>query len=277
MKAGIYGIRNIYNGKIYVGSAVNWRKRIGQHRLMLRLGIHHSRHLQHAWLKYTEQGFEFFCLEPVEDVGSLIAREQFWIDKFSSHKRANGYNLSPTAGRVLGVRHTEESRAKMAAAQKKRFDDPAQRAKNGEATKKGWAANPTARAKASERQKKRAENPDHIDRLVEWAKKRYEDPAERAKIAKAVKKLWEDPSYRATATKSHKKNWKDPAYRVKQSAAIAKGLRDPASRVKMSEVMKKRYQDPLARAALAKAGIAGNKQRWANKRAAILAASTQIH
>lgn len=32
MNAGIYGIRNIQNGKIYVGSAVNMRRRLRTHK-----------------------------------------------------------------------------------------------------------------------------------------------------------------------------------------------------------------------------------------------------
>lgn len=41
--AGIYGIRNNVNQKIYVGSAVNIKRRWKEHRTLLRKGAHHSR------------------------------------------------------------------------------------------------------------------------------------------------------------------------------------------------------------------------------------------
>jgi hypothetical protein len=43
----------------------------------------------------------------------LIEKEQYWLDTLKPYDRQIGYNISPTAGRMLGVKHTEESRKRM--------------------------------------------------------------------------------------------------------------------------------------------------------------------
>ena len=50
----IYKIRNLVNGKFYVGSSVNTRVRFQNHRRHLRRGTHHCRPLQNAWDRYND-------------------------------------------------------------------------------------------------------------------------------------------------------------------------------------------------------------------------------
>jgi len=115
-KSGIYCIRNKANGKAYVGSAINLQKRRNTHLRRLRDGKHVNAPLQSAWKKYHEESFEFVILEFVDDRASLVQREQHWIDSLKSTVNGNGYNLSPKAGSQLGMKHSEEARAKIAAA-----------------------------------------------------------------------------------------------------------------------------------------------------------------
>jgi group I intron endonuclease len=61
--------------------------------------------------------FSFHVVEFVEDKASLIQREQHYIDETESHKRANGYNISPVAGSTLGFRHSDEAKVKISKAQ----------------------------------------------------------------------------------------------------------------------------------------------------------------
>ena len=77
-KPGIYIIRHIESGKVYVGSASNISKRWHRHRKDLRLGRHPNKHLQAAWTMYGEDAFVF---EILELTGEFDAREQYWIDK----------------------------------------------------------------------------------------------------------------------------------------------------------------------------------------------------
>lgn len=112
MKTGIYKIINLTNGKIYIGSAIDFRRRELEHYRGLRLNIHHSIALQRAYNKYGKENFVFEKIEYCE-IENLIEREQFYIDTLLPD-----YNTSKTAGSTLGVKKTEEQRAAQSLRQK---------------------------------------------------------------------------------------------------------------------------------------------------------------
>lgn len=114
--SGLYRIRNTIDGKVYVGSAVNLKKRWFHHRKLLRKGTHHSAHLQRAWIKYGEACFVFEVLE-LCNRECLLDLEQGLLDQVYG---MNGYNMTPTAYSQLGRRHSEETKARIAAAMRKR-------------------------------------------------------------------------------------------------------------------------------------------------------------
>ena len=101
MDSGIYAIRNKVNGKIYVGSAANFKRQFYLHKHHLRKGNHHSKKLQNSWNKYGEDAFEFGIIE-ICNTNNLIEREQFWLDCFDVV--TEGYNISPTAGTTYGIK-----------------------------------------------------------------------------------------------------------------------------------------------------------------------------
>ena len=80
-KSVIYRIRNIIDGKFYVGSTINQRERFRTHRTKLRAGNHHTKHLQNAWRKYGEEAFVFEVVEEVARVEDLQAAEDRWLAK----------------------------------------------------------------------------------------------------------------------------------------------------------------------------------------------------
>jgi len=109
MASGVYAIV-CQNGHLYIGSAVDIAKRWGHHRPVLRQGKHHSSHLQRAWDKYGESAFRFTVLQECEPE-ELVAIEQSWMDTLQPE-----YNIARIAGSCLGIRCTEEKRAKLSAA-----------------------------------------------------------------------------------------------------------------------------------------------------------------
>ena len=113
-KSGVYEILNTTNGKRYVGSAVSLRKRKRDHWSVLRRDAHRNAHLQNAWNKYGEDAFAFEVLECWEPE-FLVSMEQWWMNMLCPE-----YNILPVAGSSLGMRHTDESRSNMSAAQKGR-------------------------------------------------------------------------------------------------------------------------------------------------------------
>jgi len=122
MESGVYEILNTTNGKRYVGSAVNLRKRKGNHWHLLRQNRHHNRYLQNAWNKYGEGAFGFSALEYWEPE-FLISFEQWWINMLRPE-----YNICKVAGSPLGRKCTDETKAKMSKVQRARSKDPKVRA-----------------------------------------------------------------------------------------------------------------------------------------------------
>jgi len=110
---GIYEIRNVINGKRYVGSAVNFGNRFRQHAQSLDRGDHHCIALQRAWRMYGACAFQFNRLL-VCDKENLIMYEQAVMDGLHPE-----YNSAPKAGSNLGLRMSDESKAKLSAAAKR--------------------------------------------------------------------------------------------------------------------------------------------------------------
>lgn len=103
--SGIYKIVNINDGKVYIGSAINFTTRWRLHKNYLKLGRHYNKHLQYAYNKYGLELFKFEIIEIIEDLSKLLEREQFWIDLSRCCNDKFGYNLNPTAGSNLGRKY----------------------------------------------------------------------------------------------------------------------------------------------------------------------------
>ncbi len=104
-QGGVYRILNLANGRLYVGSTIRFSRRWKAHLDCLKANRHHSISLQRAWQKYGPASFRFEILECVADFGALLSREQFWINRLKAADPRIGYNISPTAGNCLGVKH----------------------------------------------------------------------------------------------------------------------------------------------------------------------------
>jgi group I intron endonuclease len=127
--SSIYGIRHTESGRVYVGSAVKTNARWRQHRSQLQRGTHHSTYLQAAWNKHGERAFEFFVLETVDNACKLLERENFWIASMKSADRRCGFNCCPVAGSQLGMKHSDQARAKMSATRRGKKKSPEHQAR----------------------------------------------------------------------------------------------------------------------------------------------------
>lgn len=97
----IYRITNTTNGRFYVGSAKNLRRRLSAHRSQLKYLI--GRAIQkHGW-----DAFTVVVLEDVADASMLIEREQYWLDQLQPFP-PHGYNTCRVAGSTLGRKWTDE-------------------------------------------------------------------------------------------------------------------------------------------------------------------------
>lgn len=79
-KICIYKITNIINNKIYIGSTIDYNRRVNTHLRLLNRNEHHSVKLQNSFNKYGEDNFNFTIIELVDDVSELINIEQKWLN-----------------------------------------------------------------------------------------------------------------------------------------------------------------------------------------------------
>jgi group I intron endonuclease len=122
-KSGIYKIINKIDGKYYVGSSSNFKKRWKQHLITLRSHKHHNDFLQRSWDKYGEQNFIFEIVEYVDETKLLIV-EQKYLD-IAKQEQNKSYNLNWEAS---GGNISEYSRLKL----KNRYFSPEHRKKISE-------------------------------------------------------------------------------------------------------------------------------------------------
>lgn len=100
---GIYLIKNIISGKVYIGSSLNIKERWKGHRVLLKRNKHHSPHLQAAYNKYGKDVFIFGIIEECNS-DNLQEREQHWLDFYKSYIRKYGYNISKFANSALAAK-----------------------------------------------------------------------------------------------------------------------------------------------------------------------------
>ena len=91
---GIYKITNLVNGKFYIGSSIDLKRRKNRHFKLLRDNKHHSLHLQRAFNIYGEENFQFQVLKYVADESKLRIIEQEYLDSTKAYDVEVGYNMS---------------------------------------------------------------------------------------------------------------------------------------------------------------------------------------
>lgn len=73
-KSGIYQIRNLVNGKVYIGSACRLNSRKSDHLRSLQRGNHVNQKLQRAWNKYGPSAFESALMQGKKWTPEQIAK-----------------------------------------------------------------------------------------------------------------------------------------------------------------------------------------------------------
>lgn len=135
-ESGVYAIRNVINGKLYIGSTVDFRRRRSHHYSYLQRNVHGNPHLQHAWNTHGKDSFEFLVLERCAPE-LLIVRESAWVTHYNTMDAAYGYNLAYPERHIVtdaarkkisvalkGRPFTEEHRQNLTKANRKRIGLP---------------------------------------------------------------------------------------------------------------------------------------------------------
>jgi group I intron endonuclease len=188
--SAIYVILNKKNGKVYIGSAYNLKKRWYEHRHYLNKSCHQNPHLQAAWNKYGAKEFQFKVLEYCA-IDQLKDREQHYLDIYMP--KGMCYNIALDAvAPMRGRKITEETRRKRSKALKGRILSDEHRRKIGDANKggsgsKGRIVTEETRLKISESHKHRqpisAETKQKISDSLKGRKQPPRSEAHRQKIS----------------------------------------------------------------------------------------------
>ena len=110
MKSGIYQIINKVNGKSYIGSSKNIKRRKQQHFSLLKKNKNHSKLLQRAFNKYKEENFEFIILA-LCDEENLFKLEQYFVDTLKPEYNICIENVAVPIGiDKTNIIYTEEHR-----------------------------------------------------------------------------------------------------------------------------------------------------------------------
>jgi predicted GIY-YIG superfamily endonuclease len=136
VRQGIYAIKHLPSGRLYIGSSSDIPRRWREHRAALRKGGHCNRKLQHSWTKHGESTFKLIVAQAVQDEADVLFWEQFWIDRLSPH-----YNLDRiVTGGSRGRKASDASRERMRAAQRGVAHDPSAMIRSNAARPDEWWA-----------------------------------------------------------------------------------------------------------------------------------------
>lgn len=115
--AGIYGIKCSANNKIYIGSSINIRQRLINHKCYLKNKKHYNQHLQNSFNLYGEDSFFFVILEEVSNIDLLSRKESYYISLYNSTDRRRGFNMINESAQRS---HSLETKEKMSQTRKGR-------------------------------------------------------------------------------------------------------------------------------------------------------------
>jgi Uri superfamily endonuclease len=90
--AFIYGIRNVVDNKLYIGSTKSFKRRKYEHFNLLRRNKHANQYLQRSFNKYGEDSFHMFLIEECE-ISLRLSREIYHIDVNKCSDPEIGFNL----------------------------------------------------------------------------------------------------------------------------------------------------------------------------------------
>ena len=126
--ACIYQIKNLVNGKFYIGSTIRpTYKRRYEHFSELRKGEHCNSHLQKSFNLYKEVNFKFSVIEnwkfpdyypKLLRIEYLVCRELYLVDAYGAE-----YNIrKETTTGTTGYHHSEKTKQKIREGNKRAYD-----------------------------------------------------------------------------------------------------------------------------------------------------------
>lgn len=223
-QSGIYSIK-CTNGAVYIGQSVDIAKRCRLHWASLVKGSHYNKRLQRCFNKY---GADSLCFAVEELCGKEIlnTKEQEWIDRQDLSMLLNCAPVAVSPGgvkrsretiekrlqKMQGYRHSEETKAKMRAAQQANADAARARAIL-------QMQDPEARVKAGNGRRGKSLTDEHKALVSKTSLERWSDQEYKARMSEVQRKAQAKMS--AKNSEQMKLKWQDPAYRAYMAACKA--------------------------------------------------------
>lgn len=99
---GIYQIKNITTGCIYIGKSVNLERRISTHKYMLKNNKHYNYKIQNDWNHYGQDIFQFTILE-LCTYEEALKLEQYYLDTLKPEYNISLSSIAPMCGRKHSI------------------------------------------------------------------------------------------------------------------------------------------------------------------------------
>jgi group I intron endonuclease len=188
---GVYKIRNLINGKEYIGSSTNLSARWCNHKYECNRRENNARLLQEDWVLFKEEQFVFEVLELCKKE-ELRDREQYWIEK---NKPA--YNIAPTAYSSKGCKVPEDLKQKI-------FDNNPSILKGRSERITEYNKRPEVREMRSIHFKKIASTPEAKRRMSAHLRRVNADPEFQRKQRERLQKQNADPEFQKRAQEAQR-------------------------------------------------------------------------
>lgn len=244
----IYGIMSKTTCRLYVGSAVNFKRRKDAHLTALKHGKHYNSFLQNHCDKYGVSDLLFYIIKKVENREDLIKEEQYYIDNLKPC-----FNICKIADRRTGITLSEIHKQRISAANKGRIVSEETRQKQREiftgrkvtdlesiqraaAKRTGQKRTDETKAKMSKASKGRKKSPETIKKMSialtgrklseEHKKKiiptgRIASAETRKKMAAAIERRKLNGTYKINKTKVIQMNLQGEEMFIWESASLA--------------------------------------------------------
>lgn len=213
----VYVIKNLVNGKAYVGQTKNPSSRKRSHFYCAKDSDKHQtkrcnqRPLYRAIRKYGEENFLFEILEECDD--SIInEREQYWVAQLDSFNPEKGYNL--TRGGNQNFEFSDETRKKIGDLWRGHKQTPEHiqhRVESYNANSKNHKSRRHPQRKRSEEERKalsirqkKLMTPEMRERISQRVKESMKDPALRQKLSELAKERMKDSAVRQNLSEKFK-------------------------------------------------------------------------
>lgn len=253
--AYIYGIFNIKNNKVLVGSTVKGsEKRFKEHKRNLTFQKHQNKHLQNAWNLDGRESFELKTLE-ICSVSDRYKCEQRWIEHYKSSSPQHGYNIVHPVRALLPA----EMRSEIS---KEIWARPGLKERVGKKSSDMWK-DPKYRSHMSEALKVALNTDEFKKQQAAWVAKRWSDENQHKELSERNKERWKDNEARKGHGSKIKELWATEEYREKQRKVMNERWQNPEYIAKIKAKRQAKAADPEYIRKLSEA----HKRTWARKRA----------